>query len=64
MRLCRHCRKVFARAGWQDSDIDRDSERERALFGVCEGSNTPGLGLLPARHALSFRLLPAGFAVQ
>ena len=38
--------------------------RERgALFGVCKRSNTLGLGLLPARHTLSFRLLPAGFAV-
>lgn len=45
------------------SDTGVDFSKRRALFGVCKRSNTPGLGLLPARHTLSFRLLPAGFAV-
>lgn len=40
------------------------AQEGRTLRGVCERSNAPGLGLLPARHALSFRLLPAGFAVR
>lgn len=38
MRLCHHSRKVFARVGWQDSDIDGDSERELCL--VCVKGQT------------------------
>lgn len=34
-----------------------------ALRGVCERDQTHQAGLLPARHTLPFRLLPAGFAV-
>lgn len=61
MRLC-NCSQSLSWS-WLSGQPPRHGLRKGVLCVVCVRDQTHQAGLLPARHTLSFRLLPAGFAV-